>query len=375
MGKYVAVFHYNQFEKKVPFEIKAGETTKVHAVMGQTGWAEFSASEAEGGPWVDGYAKLYDQKRDKRVDSVDLTKEKAGRTRLPVGKYVAVFHYNQFEKKVPFEIKAGETTKVHAVMGQTGWAEFSASESRGGPWIKTYAKLYDQKRDKRVDSVDMTKEKAGRTRLPVGKYYAISRYDNLKKKIPFEIKAGETTKVHIVFGQMRIRARCTDPKERVEYAIYAKSGRRVAYKKTRCSKPWKLGLDDGSYILEVKSGSIKKRIGFETAKSRSLEVDLTQNEAVPKNTAIQSGDEAAAPTSAAVDAEKSRRKSEMHKVPKIDDEMKKMQQAMEMIRQMGQMMGAMQQGGKPAVGTGKSGKNPKESSVEKEADEIQLMNE
>ncbi len=375
VGKYVAIFHYNRYEKKIPFEIKAGERTKVHAVMGQTGWAEFSASEAEGGPWIDGYARLFTQKTDKHVGNVDTEKDEAGRKRLPVGKYVAVFHYNQFEKKVSFQIKAGETTKVHAVMGQTGWVEFSASESRGGPWIKTYAKVYDQKRDKRVDSVDMTKEKAGRTRLPVGKYYAISRYDNLKKEIPFEIKAGETTKIHIIFGQMRIRARCADSKERVEYAIYAKSGRRVAHKKMRCSKPWKVGLDDGSYILEAKSGSIKKRIGFETAKSRSLEVDLTQNETVPKNTVIQSGGEAAAPTSATVDAEKSRRKSEMPKVPKIDDEMKKMQQAMEMIRQMGQMMGAMQQGGKPAASTVKSGKNPKESSVEKEADEIQLINE
>jgi hypothetical protein len=42
-------------------------------------------------------------------------KKKPGQCRLPVGKYILKSRYNQFEKKTPFTIEPGKTTKVHVL--------------------------------------------------------------------------------------------------------------------------------------------------------------------------------------------------------------------------------------------------------------------
>jgi len=202
VGKYTLNCEYNAFKKKdIPFEVKAGETTKVHVVMGQTGKVEVSASESEGGKWIDADCRAYNEDRSDSWGIYPRKKEPSIK-QIPVGKYTLNCEYNAFKKKdIPFEVKAGETTKVHVVMGQTGKVEVSASESEGGKWIDADCRAYNEDRSDSWGIYPRKKEPSIK-QIPVGKYTLNCEYNAFKKKdIPFEVKAGETTKVHVVMGQ------------------------------------------------------------------------------------------------------------------------------------------------------------------------------
>jgi Ca-activated chloride channel family protein len=241
---------------------------------------EASASEKEGGKWVKAYHRIYKvengQKGDSQLTSVNSTKKDAGMTKLPVGHYLLQSEYNKFIQQTPFEIKAGEVTKVHAIMGQTGKVELSASESEGGKWIEAYHKIYDLD-GTRVTSCSSRKKKPCTEQIPVGSYILKSTYNDFKKEIPFEIKAGETTKLQVIFGQFSIGAKCSDARAKVSYEVYASNGQLIYEKKMRCSDIWKMTLDDGDYSVEAKidSGAVEAKFSVGSAHQDSLILDLT----------------------------------------------------------------------------------------------------
>jgi len=194
-------------------------------------------------------------------------------------KYILKSTYNDFKKETPFEIKAGEVTKIHVVMGQTGTVEISASEKEGGKWIAAYHNIVQNEDGKAGDLVaraNSQKKSAGRRQLPVGKYIIESRYNSFKKETPLEIKAGKTTKVHITFGQFFISAKCSDMNAKINYEIYASSGQLVHEKKMVCSDTLKVTLDNGNYSVEAKVGNETKEVKFTVGGSSSkLLIDMT----------------------------------------------------------------------------------------------------
>jgi Ca-activated chloride channel family protein len=112
--------------------------------------------------------------------------------------------------------------------------EVSASEAEGGKWIRAYHDAYvdeDGKTGERLSSPTSYKKKVGKSQLPVGKYILKSRYNDFKKETPFAIKAGEVTKLHIVFSQFFIESKCSDEGTNVSYEIYASNGQLVYVKK------------------------------------------------------------------------------------------------------------------------------------------------
>ncbi|MEA3492683.1 MAG: VWA domain-containing protein, partial [Campylobacterota bacterium] len=195
-GHYILQSEYNKFKKLTPFEIKAGEVAKVHAVMGETGTVEIIASETKGGEWIKaGNYILYDDdgKPGKPVTSAHSSKKEAGVARIPAGKYIVRSNYNKFKKLTPFEIKPGEVTKVNIVFGETGTVEIIASETKGGEWIKAgnyISQDDDGKLGRSVTSAHSSKKEAGVARIPAGKYIVRSNYNKFKKLTPFEIKPG-----------------------------------------------------------------------------------------------------------------------------------------------------------------------------------------
>ncbi|MEA2048284.1 MAG: VWA domain-containing protein [Campylobacterota bacterium] len=283
VGKYILKSSYNDFKKETAFEIKAGEVTKVHIVMGETGVVEVSASEKEGGKWVKAYNAIYQDEEGKageRVATAHSYKKKAGTKQLPVGKYIVKSTYNDFKQEQSFELKAGEVTKVHIVMGETGVVEVSASETEGGKWIQAYNAIFQDENGKageRVATAHSYKKKAGTKQLPVGKYILKSSYNDFKKEIPFELTAGEVTKVHLLFGQFFIEAQCADMSAKVRYEIYASSGQLVYEKKRKCSDTLKVSLDNGDYSVEAKVGNDKKEIKFSVGGSNNkLRINMTK---------------------------------------------------------------------------------------------------
>ncbi len=285
VGKYVLKSSYNAFKNETPFEVKAGETTKLHIIMGSTGKVEVTASEKEAGKWIDANCRAY-RIIDGEVDTSDNWyigphKKKAGTKQLPVGKYQLKCSYNAFKKTAQFEIKAGETAKVHVVMGSTGKVEVTASEKEGGKWIATSSRAY-KVIDGEVDDSDSWyigsgKKKPGIKQLPVGKYVLKSSYNGLKKETPFEVKSGETTKLHVIFSQFSIGAKCPNGGIKVYYEIYASNGRLVYEKDAQCSESVKLSLDNGDYSVEatIDGGKGEAKFTVGSGKPNKLILDLS----------------------------------------------------------------------------------------------------
>jgi Ca-activated chloride channel family protein len=285
VGKYQLKCEYNAFKKEAPFEIKSGETTKVHVVMGSTGKVEVSASEKEDGKWIDAGCRAY-RVIDGEVDTSDNwyigpRKKKAGEKQLPVGKYQLKCEYNDFKKEALFEVKSGEVAKVHVVMGETGKVAVTASEKEGGKWIEANCRAY-KVIDGEVDDSDNwylgTRKKESRVKkLPVGDYMLKCSYKNGKKSVPFTIKGSKTTKVHVVFKPFFIGAKCANGSARVSYEIYSSSGQLIYEKKAPCSKTLKVILDDGKYTVEaaIEDGKGEVQFSVGTGKPNKLILDLT----------------------------------------------------------------------------------------------------
>jgi Ca-activated chloride channel family protein len=140
---------------------------------------ELSCSETEGGKWVScGYTIYQDEegKAGKHVTTHRSYKNKIAKAQLSVGKYILKSTYNKFKKEIPFEIKAGEITKVHVVMGQTGKVAVTASEKENGKWIEANCRIHNEDKS---DSwyIYPKKKKAGIRQLPIGKYLLKCRYN------------------------------------------------------------------------------------------------------------------------------------------------------------------------------------------------------
>jgi len=310
VGKYYVEMSYHGLEQKAIFEIKANEITKLNVVMGHIGTVEVSASEEEGGKWVKAGHYLYDDEDGKagdRVGSAHSRKKESGKDILPVGKYIIKSEYNAFKKETPFEIKPGETTKVHIIFGQTGTIETSASEKEGGKWVKAGHYLYedeDGKAGDRVGSAHSRKKESGKDILPVGKYIIKSEYNNFKKETPFEIKAGETTKVHVTFGQFFIEAKCTNMGDKINYEIYASNGQLVDEKKMKCSDTLKITLNNGDYSVEAKVGNDTKEVKFTVGgDSSKLVIDMTDIKREPTKEELIKADSQDAPVAVEVKKE------------------------------------------------------------------------
>jgi len=292
-GKYVWKGSYNHFKKEVPFEIKPGETTKVHIIMGQTGIVEISASESKGGKWISCYGWIYPvidgEVGESNVGTAYPQKDKPRRVRLPAGKYMWKGRYNSFEKEVPFEIKPGETTKVHIIMGQTGIAKFSASDGSTGKWIRDYGWVYPvvdgEIGESNVGSAYPRKDSERSLRLPVGKYVWKVKFGDFEKIVPFEVKHGKVTKVHTVFNTFIINSKCPSSGS-VHYEIYASSGQLVYSKDLRCGKSLKVALDKGDYTLEAKFKNILQKAKF-SVKDGSGKLDIEFKEVLNKDELIK----------------------------------------------------------------------------------------
>ena len=207
IGKYIVESTYNKLKRKSLLQITAGELTKLHIVMGQTGKFELTASEKEEGKWISAYHQIYkedDGERGKHIEGCPSKKQKSCVKQLPIGKYIVESTYNKLKRKSLLQITAGELTKLHIVMGQTGKFEITASEKEEGKWVSAYHQVYKEdegERGKHIEGCPSKKQKSCVKQLPVGKYIVESTYNQLKRKSPLQITAGELTKLHIVMGQ------------------------------------------------------------------------------------------------------------------------------------------------------------------------------
>ncbi|WP_294955325.1 VWA domain-containing protein [Sulfurovum sp.] len=281
IGKYYVEATYDSMKAHTEFTLANKEEKTLHLFFRQTGNVEVTASEKEGGKWIDAGCRLYNEDKS---DSwyVGPRKKKAGTKQVPVGKYTLNCEYNAFKRKdIPVEIKAGETTKLHVVMGQTGKVEVTASEKEGGKWIDANCRAYKVV-DGEVDDSDNwyigpRKKEAGTKQLPVGKYLLKCEYNRFKKEAPFEVTAGKVSKVHVIFSPFVIGAKCSNGSEKVSYEIYASSGQLVYDKKVPCSKMLNMVLDEGKYRVEASVSGGTGEAAFEVGagKPAKLILDLT----------------------------------------------------------------------------------------------------
>jgi len=239
-------------------------------------------------------------------------------------------------------------------MGQTGKVEISVSEKEGGKWVRSHVYIYPVvdgvKEDKTIASTTARKKEAAIEQLPVGKYVVQAKYNNFTKETPFEIKADETTKVHITFGQFLIEAKCINMGDKINYEIYASSGQLVYEKQAKCSETLKMTLDSGNYSVEAKVGNDTKEVKFTVGgSSNKLLIDMTDIKREPTKEELIKADSAEPEVTSAPKQEE--QKSEKITIGDKQIEIKGMSQKdADKIKELGAMLGAfggMMQGANP----------------------------
>ncbi len=252
--------------------------TKKHTPKVLKNNLEVTASEKEGGKWIRAYISNIRTKDDKYIASgYDTYKNKPHEFRFPVGKYTLDMSYNKFKKtKIPFEIKAGEVTKLHIVMGETGVVEVTASEKEGGKWVRAHITNIRTEDGEYVNSgYDTYKNKPHEFRFPIGKYTLDMSYKEFKKtKIPFEIKAGKVTKLHVSFAPLHLSVKGTHKCAMVSYEVISAKGRVVTEKQAPANKGLDLVLPNGTYFIESTINGVTKKtkivVGGENATKEAI---------------------------------------------------------------------------------------------------------
>ncbi len=282
-GKYMIKADYHHYEKKVSVDINESKVTKVHIIMGQTGKVEISASETEGGKWVSLYGYIYpaDENGEKDGGNVGQVNNRNAKEpsvhKLPVGKYMMEVKYNNFSKKAVFEVKAEEVTKVHVIMGQTGKVEISASETEGGKWVSLYGYIYpaDENGEKDGGNVGQVNNRNAKEpsvhKLPVGKYIVQAQYNKFEKEIPFEIKAGETTTVHMIFTPFHLTVKGINQCTLVTHEILSAQGQVIAQAEAPANKGADFILNDGVYTIESTVDNVTKKTKITIGGASSME--------------------------------------------------------------------------------------------------------
>jgi hypothetical protein len=180
---------YNEFTKLTPIEIKAGETLKFHVVFGSTGQIETSASETDGGKWVNASHTVYtpneEGKPDSHVCSPSSYKKSTGKCKLPTGKYVVRSRYNEFTKLTPIEIKAGETLKFHVVFNPCIFHAQCPKPTSRVHW-EIYSSNGQMVADKQIQCT-----KAWKTTLDDGTYSVEASTDGATAKGKFVVAPGK----------------------------------------------------------------------------------------------------------------------------------------------------------------------------------------
>ena len=215
--------------------------------------------------------------------------------------------------------------------------EVTASESDGGKWINANCRAYNEDKS---DSwgIYPRKKKAGVRQIPVGKYTLNCDYNAFKKKdIPFEVKAGEVTKLHVVFVSFVIKTLCEG---KVNYEIYASNGQLVFEKSgVACNKPLKVTLNSGDYSISVMHNGTTKEKKFKiNGDSNSLTIDLTIKE--PSKEDLIKAD---SQSNSEVKESNKELKIPKDVAKKVDDINKKAKKAKELINAMGTLLNGVNQ--------------------------------
>ncbi len=264
------------------------KATKNNPVVIQlkSGKVMIDAAEERGGPKVKAAIHIYPVLNDKPNMNDEIawcvpTKTKICERVLPIGEFLIQASYNNMKKEKRFVLTNKEKKVLHIFFKSTGKVEVTASEKEGGKWVDASCIAY-KVIDGEVDDSDywsiyaLSKKKAGYRQLPVGKYQLKCKYNEFKKEVPFELKAGEVTKVHVVFEQFRIKTKCSDMHTKVSYEVYANSGRMVYDTVKQCSEVLQLTLDRGDYTIEASIGNDKKEEKFTIGGDTSeLTIDMS----------------------------------------------------------------------------------------------------
>ena len=284
IGSFLITGVYNGMRTRQQFSIRNKQNQPVHLTFSQTGQIETSASETDGGKWVDAHHNVYEDDEGKpgeHICSPYSYKKEKGKCRLPVGKYIVKSTYNEFKKLTPIEIKPGETLKFHVVFGSTGQIETSASETDGEKWVDAHHFVYeddDGKPGEQICSPYSYKKEKGKCRLPVGKYIVKSTYNEFEKLTTIEVKPGETTKVHVVFAPLHFTAKGIHPCTQVHFELISPQGQVIAEDDAPAKKGVEFMLEGDHAFIEASTGGAHARQRVTPAHKGAVILDLGQSE-------------------------------------------------------------------------------------------------
>jgi len=281
VGEYLIVSEYNNFKKKTKIEINSSKTTKADIIMGQTGKLKIIAREKEGGKWVYAFHKIYPvidgEVAEETIERCSSREKEPCIRKIPVGKYLIVSEYNNFEKKTKVEINSSKTTTADVIMGQTGnvLASIRVNNKPSGGYIY----IYDDEDYSHTAGWSAIRDgEIRKIKLPAGHYYATIKYGGKKIRKEIDVAPGKDTKVETNFYEFTIKVKCPNPDGRATIEVYSDDGQMVRERKLWCSKKYKMVLDNGNYKVEGELDGIKKSATFVVnGDDTQLSLDFTQN--------------------------------------------------------------------------------------------------
>ncbi len=253
-GEYFSAKNANALNRAIKKVVKKVEKPKKPVVVSKDGKVYITARETEGGKLVYSNCRLYNEDKSDSWHLSSRRKNPQSNTlKLPIGKYTANCSYNEFDKKdIPFEVKAGETAHFDVVFGQTGKVYVTARETEGGKLVYSNCRLYNEDKSDSWHLSSRRKNPQSNTlKLPVGKYTANCSYNEFDKKdIPFEVKAGETAHIDVVFAPFHVNVKGITPCAKIHFEVISSNGETVYEKDSPAYKGIEFIALKGKYTIE-----------------------------------------------------------------------------------------------------------------------------
>ena len=168
------------------------------------------------------------------------------------GEYFSAKNADALNRAIKKVVKKVEKPKKPVVVSKDGKVYVTARETEGGKLVYSNCRLYNEDKSDSWHLSSRRKNPQSNTlKLPVGKYTANCSYNEFDKKdIPFEIKAGETAHIDVVFAPFHVNVKGITPCAKIHFEVISSDGETVYEKDSPAYKGIEFIALKGKYTIE-----------------------------------------------------------------------------------------------------------------------------
>ena len=168
------------------------------------------------------------------------------------GEYFSAKNADALNRAIKKVVKKVEKPKKPVVVSKDGKVYVTARETEGGKLVYSNCRLYNEDKSDSWHLSSRRKNPQSNTlKLPIGKYTANCSYNEFDKKdIPFEIKAGETAHIDVVFAPFHVNVKGITPCAKIHFEVISSNGETVYEKDSPAYKGIEFIALKGKYTIE-----------------------------------------------------------------------------------------------------------------------------